>query len=65
MNCSQLLEPRAKTNWEKSTPSIRNLGDKLNEFRSALRPWGQQGQLAPSPAGQSLAQKSMSPARSS
>lgn len=39
MNCSQLLERRATTNWEKSASSLRNLEAHLNELRPESRPW--------------------------
>jgi hypothetical protein len=64
MNCSQLLEPRAKTNWERSTPSIRDMGEKFSELRSALRPWGQSGPSSVGSADPILAQKPLSPVRS-
>ena len=64
MNCSQLLEPRAKTNWERSTSSARDLGEKLSELRSVLRPWGQPRPAMSSSTDPIFAQKPMSPARS-
>jgi hypothetical protein len=40
MNCSQLLERRAITNWERSTQSLKNQAENQAEVRSEPRPWG-------------------------
>jgi len=39
MNCSQLLERKAATNWEKSAFSPQSLEAKLNEIRAESRLW--------------------------
>jgi hypothetical protein len=40
MNCSQLLERRAITNWERTTQSLKNQAQNQAEVRSEPRPWG-------------------------
>jgi len=40
MNCSQLLERRATTNWEKSASPLQKLEAHLSQLRSETRPWG-------------------------
>jgi hypothetical protein len=64
MNCSQLLDRRATTNWEKSASTFRNLTERLSELGSAIRPWVQPTPSDPSPADRIFSQKPMSPARS-
>jgi hypothetical protein len=63
MNCSQLLERRATTNWERSTPSLRERRENLNELQSAPRPWGLSRSTAASPADRIFSQKPAFPPR--
>jgi hypothetical protein len=39
MNCSQLLEKRATTNWEKSAPAHRDLSENLDPQTSDSYRW--------------------------
>jgi len=39
MNCSQILERKAKTNWEKAAFSPESLEAKLDEIRAESRLW--------------------------
>jgi hypothetical protein len=63
MNCSQLLERRATTNWEKSASSLRNLEAHLNELRPESRPWGVSRPTVSSSSDRILAQRPASSAR--
>ncbi len=49
MNCSQLLERKAATNWEKSAFTPQSLEAKLNEIRSESQLWAA---LRPSPSNE-------------
>jgi hypothetical protein len=62
MNCSQLLERRATTNWEKPAASLQKLEAHLNELRSESRPWGLLRPATQSP-DRNFSQAPISPAR--
>lgn len=62
MNCSQLLERKALTNWEKSASSLQKLEARLNELRSEVRPWGLSRPSA-QPSDRNFSQRPMSTAR--
>lgn len=64
MNCSQLLDRRASTNWEKSASTFRHLTERLSELGSAIRPWVQPVSSDSSPSERIFTQKPMTPARS-
>jgi hypothetical protein len=63
MNCSQLLEKRATTNWERSTPSPREVRENLSELRSQPRPWGMSRPSAASSAERTFSQRPFSSVR--
>jgi hypothetical protein len=63
MNCSQLLERRATTNWERATPSLRDRRENMIELQSAPRPWGLSRSAGSSPADRIFAQKPAFPTR--
>jgi len=50
MNCSQLLERKAATNWEKPAFSPQSLEVKLNEIRAESRMWAALKPAAPTQA---------------
>jgi hypothetical protein len=64
MNCSQLLDRRATTKWEKPTSTFRHLTERLSELGSAIRPWVRSMPSDPSSPERIFTQKPMSPARS-
>jgi hypothetical protein len=64
MNCSQLLDRRATTNWEKSASTFRHLTERLSELGSAIRPWVQPLSPDSSPSDSNFTQKPMTSARS-
>lgn len=64
MNCSQLLDRRTTTNWEKSASTFRHLTERLSELGSAIRPWVQSAPSASSSPDRILAQKPMTSVRS-
>jgi hypothetical protein len=63
MNCSQLLERKATTNWEKSASSHRGLEAHPDGLRSETRPWGLPRAANSSPSERVLVQRPVVPAR--
>jgi len=60
MNCSQLLERKSTTNWEKPAFSPQSLEAKLDEIRAESRLWAA---LKPSPTPSNSRQLDQAPAQ--
>ena len=63
MNCSQLLERRAITNWERTTQALKNQAQNQAEVRSEPRPWGPVKNSGSISADRFFTHSAMSPTR--